>query len=164
MQYNETPTLAGHTPAKKRRRWVLPTALAVGGLVVGIGAGGGLATAMQPEPETVMIEKPVEVEKVVTETVTEEVEVPVTPDACIDYIEFADSAIVAATTVIGIQGETLGLAGDVIGNPYLANDATAQQINDNTDLVNEQTAHIESIAPDMVAARADCESSAGDGA
>lgn len=89
MQYNETPTYPGHTPAKKRRRWVLPTALTIGGLAVGIGIGA----AGQPEPETVTIEKPVEVEKIVTETVE------TTPQACLDAIDHADKLMLTLSDV-----------------------------------------------------------------
>ena len=77
------------TATKPRRRWILPTALTIGGLAVGIGIGA----AGQPEPETVTIEKPVEVEKVVTETVE------TTPKACLDAINHADELIL---TISGI--------------------------------------------------------------
>lgn len=104
MQSNTTPEYPGHVPAKKRR-WVLPAVLTAGGFLI----GGGLATAMQPEPETVMVDRPVEVEKVVTETVTEEVEVPVTPDACIVALDSADGLIEASGTVIGIAAGAFDL-------------------------------------------------------
>ncbi|VXB24585.1 hypothetical protein [Citricoccus sp. K5] len=106
---NMNPIYPGHAPANKKRRLVLPAALAVGGLVVGIGTGGGLATALQPEPETVMVDRPVEVEKVVTETVTEEVEVPVTPDACITALDHADGLLDASLTVIDVAAGAFGL-------------------------------------------------------
>lgn len=63
---------------KRKRKWVLPASLAVAGLLIGGGVGGVIGYGEKPEPVT--IEKVVE----------KEVEVPVTPTACITAIE--DSA------------------------------------------------------------------------
>lgn len=89
MRENTTPTIPGHVPPKNKRRWVLPTALTIGGFLI----GGGIATAAQPEPETVLVEKPVEVEKIVTETVE------TTPQACLDAIDHADDLMLTLSGV-----------------------------------------------------------------
>ena len=93
MQYNETPTYPGHTPAKKSRRWVRPVAFSAAGVLtlfigVGIGASGSDAPAdAKPAPTATVTAEPI----VETETVTETVEV--TPEACLDAIDYADDLI-----------------------------------------------------------------------
>lgn len=154
MQYNETPTYPNHTPAKKRRRWVLPTALTIGGFLI----GGGIATAAQPEPETVMVDRPVEVEKVVTETVTEEVEV--TPDACITALDHADGLLDASLTVIDVAAGAFGLipraaeAGmnyDVAAMEQIAVEGEEMGV-----LIEEQTAVVGPLRADYDAAVLEC--------
>lgn len=100
MQYNETPTYPGHTPAKKRRRWVRPVAFSAAGVLtlfigIGIGVSGSDAPAdASPAPTKTVTAEPI----VETETVTETVEV--TPDACIAAIDHADSLIAASVGVM----------------------------------------------------------------
>lgn len=151
---NTTPTIPGHTPSKKRRRWVLPTALTIGGFLI----GGGLATAMQPEPETVMVDRPVEVEKVVTETVTEEVEV--TPDACTAALDHADGLIDASGTVIGIAAGAFDLVPRAAeaGMDYdvAAMEQIAVEGEEMGALIDEQTAVVGPLRADYDAAVLEC--------
>lgn len=152
MQSNSTPEYPGHTPAKSKRRWVLPTALAVAGVMV----GAGLATASQGEPETITVEKPVQVEKVVTE----EVEVPVTPDACITALDSADGLIDASGAVIGIAAGAFDLVPRAAEAGMNYDLAAAEQIAADGEemgaLIEEQTAIVGPLRADYDAAVIEC--------
>lgn len=45
MRPNTTPEYPGHLPAKRKPRWIIPTALATGGLIVGSLFTGLITTA-----------------------------------------------------------------------------------------------------------------------
>lgn len=84
---NTTPTMPGHVPAKRRRRWVAPTAIGAVALLAGVGIG---AAGEKTEVVTVEAEP-------ITKTVTEEVEV--TPQSCLDALDSAETLITTATDV-----------------------------------------------------------------
>lgn len=96
---NETPNpyrsmadtpLAAPKP-KKRRRWVTPALLAAG---VAVGAALGAAgEPAAPEPEVREV------------TVTEEVEVPTTPQICLEALDRAETVIQYAAEGIGIMAD-----------------------------------------------------------
>lgn len=92
-------------PAKKKRKWLMPAAL----VLVGMMLGGGIASASKPEPVTIVQEK--EVEKIVTKNV----EVPVTPKECITALDLSGTAMgsIAELGSIGKDGMNAAFTRDV---------------------------------------------------
>lgn len=122
---NSTPTIPGHTPAKKPRRWVKPTALTAGFLAtafvgIGIGAAGSSDATATPAPAPTVTETA----EPVVETVVEEV----TPQSCIDAIDAADTVI----DDLGTLGLTIAEYIEIIPDAYeaglYADDTAAAQV------------------------------------
>lgn len=158
MQYNETPTYPGHTPAKKSRRWVRPVAFSAVGVLtlfigVGIGVSGSDAPAdAKPAPtKTVTAEPEVIVE---TETVTETVEVA--PEACITALDLSGDALSLSGDVIGWQAEALGIASDALSNPFAIDEAGIDRIVELTGFIEGASADMEAMTPAASAASSEC--------
>ena len=91
-----------------------------------------------------------------TETVTETVEVPVTPEACITALDLSGDALVLGGEVIGHQSEALMIAADVLGNPFAADQASIDRIVELTGYIEDATAEMEAMTPDAGAASSEC--------
>lgn len=124
------------TPAPKaRKRWVKPTAIAAGALIVGMMIGG----SGKSEPQTVEVPGP---ERVVTKTV----EVERTPTACATAFSKAEEVISVSGTTIELLSDALQAAGRF---DIAAMEGTPAKI-------DAQTAKITKIAPDYRAAKDSC--------
>lgn len=118
-----TPTPAPRARKPRKRIW-LKIAVPVTALIIGAMIGG----SGKPAPEVITK----------TETVTKEVKVPVTPDACAIAFVKAEAVIAAGADTVGILSEGLGMAGslDVTGLQSLS------------PRIKEQTNKVDELAPE----------------
>jgi hypothetical protein len=138
MSYNENsyPEYPGHVPAKRRRRWIAPTAIGAVALLAGVGIG---AAGEKTEVVTVEAEP-------ITKTVTEEVEVQVTPEACIEYIALSEQVYTLSSDMVGYSMDMLDAVDTV--DVAAAEAAVAGMDRVNTDL--------DAISDDVVATKEAC--------
>lgn len=160
MQPNTTPTIPGHVPAKKSRRWVRPVAFSAAGVLtlfigVGIGVSGSDAPAdAKPAPTKTVTAEPEVITE--TETVTETVEVSVTPEACITALDLSGDALGLSGDVIGWQSEALGIASDALSNPFAIDEAGIDRIVELTGFIEGASADMEAMTPAASAASSEC--------
>lgn len=124
-----------------KKHIIIPVVTLFAGLAIG---ASGSETATEPA----VTEAPKV--KTVTETVEVEVEVEVTPQACLDALDYADEGFGYAEQTMGIVIDAF----DAIGNlDYLALDeATAD--------IQAVTADLESVAPLYIDAKTECRDNA----
>lgn len=95
-------------PPKRRRRWPVHVAWAVG-VLMALGVGAATASGGEAEPE------------IVVQTVTpEQVEVATVPDACVDALADADQFAQLSADFAGVVSEQTGIYAEVM---YLSADA-----------------------------------------
>lgn len=97
------------TPPTKRKRFNIKYA-AIGAGAFIIGSLLGAAGQPEPETETVTVTKEVEVpvEKIITEQV--EVEVPVTPEACLEALDLSEQGFGLASEAMGYMSDAMTAA------------------------------------------------------
>lgn len=143
-QYTPTPVPASVypvDPAPKKKRWFKNPLLLipVGALILGFSAGASTT----PEPVTVTETKEVPGPERVVE---KEVEVPVTPAACTEYIAVSEEAFGYASEIIGYLGSALTGASDF--DVAVVEKAAA-------DMKTVQP-KLEAVTPKVNAAKAEC--------
>lgn len=130
----------------KLRSVLLSTATCVAGLALGAGIGA----QMQPDAvvKTVTQEVPVEVVKWKTNTVTEEieVEVPTTPDACLEALDLADEMRALADDFSDQAARALPLIPDAFTAGAEFDQAAVDEILAELD---DQTADLDSLNGDV---------------
>lgn len=135
---------------KKRPSWLVPVVVAVVAASIGYGAAGGAPAAAEPEviTETKEVEVVKEVEVPVEKIV--EVEVEVTPAACLEALDLAGEGLGIAAAMVGhIQPAAMaGLNRDVPAIEAITADMAASNV------------QLEELTPKASAASAECRSAA----
>ena len=130
-------------PVKKKRKWILPVAMLVGGLVIGSASAGSAAS--KAEPVATPTPQPT-----ITKTVTQEVKVPTTPAVCL-------TALDRAGELNDLSSRFAGAMGDVIKGVQAMSTAQITAANAKVDAVN---AEMKTVGPQFVSARAECRGTA----
>lgn len=143
-------------PAKRRRRWILPTVLVVIAFTVGMNTGKG----DPPEPVVEIQKERVEVPKEVIKEVVKEV--PSTPQACLTALDLAAEGI-------GMNQDVAEIAVGYIALIPLAAEAGANgsegadiihEMGRLTDETDKLTARMDKLTPKLATASQECRAGA----
>lgn len=127
-------------PKKSKKRFILPLALLVGGMII----GSASAASVKPEPvvQVKEVTKEVPVEKIVTKQVT--------PPSCIEALDLASKAVTTLAKIGPLAGR--GIMAASAGNPTELNAVTSE--------VKAVNAEIDEQNPALGAASSACRASA----
>ncbi|UDL16699.1 membrane protein [Arthrobacter phage Atuin] len=145
--FETMPPLPQHqpnaVPPKKKRGYLMPL-LVVGALFLGLGAG-----AVTVPPKEVEVVKEVPVEKVVEKEVS--VEVPTTPKACTDALDYA-------AIIFTMNADAIGTMTDMVKH---AGTLDADGLRSDTAKLEDQTANLGKVKTPFADAAKECRASAG---
>lgn len=139
-----TPTAYRMPPApkKSRKRFILPAALLVGGIIIGSAAAG----SAEPEVRTVTKEVPGPEREVIKEV---KVNVPTVPESCLTALTLSEQAFDYASESMGYMSDALTAAGNI-------DPAGIEQASGKLKLI---TPKLQALAPQVNTAKAECRAS-----
>lgn len=147
---------------RKTRRWPAILATGVGALIVGtvIGSAGATDSAEAGPTSTATVTATATTTATAepeVKTVSEEVEVEVTPQSCLDYIDTSTEALGMAGETISDLSEGMGIASEVMGNPYSA-EQNIDTLMGLTESIEARNVEFDPLAARMVELAMDCRS------